>query len=354
VSLFHCRSSHARREPSGFTLVELLVVIVIIGILIALLLPAVQAAREAARKAQCAQNHHEIGIAMAGFHEKYNCFPPAGGYYPMPKGGGSVKTDKVTWTSPSDSADPMRKNTPPLSHGSAQYFLLPFMDLEDLYMKFPYVVYPNSKCDSSHEGTTQHNVWMNSSGWANPWGITPTVYCCPSDTSAGSNWLVEVPPLLALCTYVANVQALGNWFITQPWSGCNRSTKDFTDGTTNTVVFAERYAYCPADGGRMAWLGTHATATDPIFAWNRSSASGAAIFDGSAAYISVPQNAPSLVSGDKNACTSYTTQSAHPSGMNVLMADGSVNSINPQISTKTWFNVIMPADGATSLGRDWK
>ena len=43
-------------RQTGFTLVELLVVVAIIAILIALLLPAVQAAREAARRAQCANN----------------------------------------------------------------------------------------------------------------------------------------------------------------------------------------------------------------------------------------------------------------------------------------------------------
>jgi prepilin-type N-terminal cleavage/methylation domain-containing protein len=38
---------------SGFTIVELLVLIAIFGILVALLLPEIQATREAARRTQC-------------------------------------------------------------------------------------------------------------------------------------------------------------------------------------------------------------------------------------------------------------------------------------------------------------
>ena len=66
------------RKRSGFTLVELLVVIGIIAILVALLLPALGKAREAASSVQCMSNQRQVALAIFGFANDHRGYIPGG------------------------------------------------------------------------------------------------------------------------------------------------------------------------------------------------------------------------------------------------------------------------------------
>ncbi len=97
----------------AFTLIELLVVIAIIGILIALLLPAVQMTRDQARILNCQNHLKQIGLAVSTHVEAHEFFP-TGGW-------------GVQWAGEPDRGFSRRQP------GGAFYNILPYLELEQIH-----------------------------------------------------------------------------------------------------------------------------------------------------------------------------------------------------------------------------
>ena len=82
----HTVNSPPRRthQPSGFTLVELLVVVAIVGMLLAVLMPSLSRARAQSKVSVCLSNLHEIGLGTQAYALQHNDAIPRGPAEPLP------------------------------------------------------------------------------------------------------------------------------------------------------------------------------------------------------------------------------------------------------------------------------
>ena len=182
------------------------------------------------------------------------------------------------------------------------------------------------------------------------------MFRCPSDPSPGGSSGFGPPsttPSLdaaaaAVGNYAGNYLALG-----EPSGpafnpvGEARIPASFPDGTSNTVLYGERYAWCGTPPAGQNWASLWAypdAAGDSSYDFRPYLCKGASY----ATPCVLFQPAPKW----QSECLIGLDQAPHVGGMNTCLADGSVRAVNDRVSATAWQRACDPRDGL-AMPNDW-
>jgi prepilin-type processing-associated H-X9-DG protein len=286
-------------------LIELLVVIAIVAILIGLLLPAVQKVREAANRTKCQNNLKQVGLATHHYHDAIEKFP-IGARLPVDMGGRPTGGTNL-WVE-----------------------LLPYFEQDNLYRKWDNTDNRNNVAGGSN--ATQAQVIK--------------ILVCPADllpetvvqfTAAFGSAAPPSPPwswgFYGMTSYGGNAgkrSVLSSRMTRDGIFFIDSSIRlaDITDGTSNTLLFGERFHHDPQYGRQQpdVWPGTSPLAGIGKWGYVADVRANANVTLSTPVPINyrVPPAGDFSTLEDRNCAFG----SGHPGGANFAFADGSVRFLS--------------------------
>jgi hypothetical protein len=279
-------------------------VIAIIAVLIGLLLAAVQKVRESAARTRCQNNLKQIGLACHNYHQSSERFPPGIGY-------------DLPW--------------PPVAgvpYGNALTHLLPFLEQGNL---------------------VAGRLYWTDAGFGDK---TIPGLVCPSDPTINAGPIQDnLGRSFSVISYAGNVQvfcSVNDQGVFRGLDGAAVIEKNFSDGTSNTILWSEKIGRCanPLETfGGTCWAYSDTSSFElplhPAFAisWNGQS-------------IGRPSKFFRYSANMQNNCDPTKASTAHPAGIQLCLADGSVRSLTDSVSDTTWWAICTPSAG-DNPGTDW-